>query len=60
MQGYHNNVTATENALEDNWLKTGDVGYHDDEGNIFLVDRIKDLVRVTTKYVLICFQFTQI
>jgi long-chain acyl-CoA synthetase len=45
MQGYWNNSTATEDALRDGWLHTGDAGYMDDEGYLFLVDRIKDMIK---------------
>jgi long-chain acyl-CoA synthetase len=44
MLGYYNNPEATEAAFSDGWLKTGDVGYVDDDGYVFLVDRIKDLI----------------
>jgi long-chain acyl-CoA synthetase len=47
MQGYHNNDTATKETLtDDGWLKTGDVAIVDDEGFIFIVDRIKELIKV--------------
>ena len=45
MQGYWNNPTATEETLRDGWLHTGDAGYMDDEGYLFLVDRIKDMIK---------------
>jgi len=45
MQGYWDNKEATEDVLaEDGWLKTGDVGYIDEEGYVFIVDRKKDMV----------------
>lgn len=45
MQGYFNNPKATQEAItEDGWLKTGDLGYIDEEGFIFLVDRAKDMI----------------
>lgn len=45
MRGYWNNPTATEDALRDGWLHTGDAGYMDEEGYLFLVDRIKDMIK---------------
>ncbi len=45
MQGYWNNPEATAEVLgDDGWLKTGDIGYLDDEDYVFIVDRKKDMV----------------
>ncbi|HTM78576.1 MAG TPA: long-chain fatty acid--CoA ligase [Devosia sp.] len=44
MLGYYNDDEATSAAFDDGWLRTGDVGHMDDEGYVFLVDRIKDLI----------------
>jgi long-chain acyl-CoA synthetase len=44
MKGYFNNPEATAEVMKDGWLKTGDVGYRDEEGYYFLVDRMKDMV----------------
>lgn len=43
-RGYWNRPEATAEAFDGDWLKTGDVAYLDDEGYLFIVDRIKDLV----------------
>lgn len=44
MQGYYKMPEETAQTLEDGWLKTGDLGYVDDEGFIFLTGRKKNLI----------------
>ena len=44
MMGYMNNPAATSETLVDGWLRTGDVGYQDDEGYLYIVDRLKDMI----------------
>lgn len=47
-QGYFNDAEATARALDsDGWLHTGDVATVDDDGYIYLVDRVKDLIIVS-------------
>jgi long-chain acyl-CoA synthetase len=41
---YYNNREATEAVFMDGWLRTGDVGHMDEDGYVFLVDRIKDMI----------------
>jgi long-chain acyl-CoA synthetase len=45
MKGYWNNPLGTREALRDGWLHTGDAGYMDEAGFVFLVDRIKDMIK---------------
>ncbi len=44
MSGYWNRPEATAQTLRDGWVHTGDVGYLDDEGFLYLVDRKKDMI----------------
>ncbi|MCU1693225.1 MAG: hypothetical protein JWM64_2316 [Frankiales bacterium] len=44
MQGYWKAPEATAETLRDGWLHTGDVGHLDDDGYLYVVDRLKDLV----------------
>ncbi len=44
MPGYYKRPDLTEKAIIDGWLHTGDLGYVDEDGFLFLVDRIKDMI----------------
>ncbi|WP_203333170.1 long-chain-fatty-acid--CoA ligase [Planococcus beigongshangi] len=44
MQGYWNNPEATAATIVDGWLMTGDLGYMDEHGHFFVVDRKKDMI----------------
>ena len=44
MQEYWKKPDETANAIKNGWLYTGDLGYYDETGNIYLVDRKKDMI----------------
>jgi fatty-acyl-CoA synthase len=44
MRGYLNDVAATEDALSGGWLHTGDLGWQDEEGFLYISGRKKDLI----------------
>lgn len=44
MIGYWNKPEETAKALQDGWVFTGDAGYLDEDGYLFIVDRVKDMV----------------
>jgi long-chain acyl-CoA synthetase len=44
MMGYWNQPDLTANTLRNSWLHTGDGGYMDDDGFVYVVDRLKDMI----------------
>jgi len=46
MKGYYNNTLATDRAIRNGWLYTGDVGKIDPDGEVFLTGRSKDIIIV--------------
>lgn len=47
MKGYYKNESATkETIVENGWLRTGDIGYYDEESQFYITDRLKELIKV--------------
>jgi long-chain acyl-CoA synthetase len=44
MAGYHNNPAATEKAVRDGWYLSGDAGWMDEDGYLYIHDRVKDMI----------------
>jgi len=44
MKGYHRRPEETEEALRGGWMHSGDIGYLDDDGFLYIVDRKKDMI----------------
>jgi acyl-CoA synthetase (AMP-forming)/AMP-acid ligase II len=44
MKGYWGNPEATAKAIVDGWFRTGDAGYFDEEGYLYIHDRVKDMI----------------
>jgi len=53
MKGYYKNPSKTEHVItKDGWLRTGDLGHFDNEGNLFITGRKKELIKLSTgKYI---------
>jgi fatty-acyl-CoA synthase len=45
MKGYWNKPDATAAAIGDGWMRTGDAAYMDEDGYVFIYDRVKDMIR---------------
>ncbi len=44
--GYYKNPDATQKALDDGWLRTGDAGVVDDQGHLRIIDRLQDVLKL--------------
>ena len=44
MKGYFNNEEETKKAIKNGWMHSGDLGYKDDQGYLFVVDRMNDMI----------------
>ena len=56
MKGYFKNHEKNKEAFdEQGWLKTGDIGYYTEEEFVFVVDRIKEIIKYNGFQVFNCF-----
>ena len=46
MPGYLDNEKATKETIKNGWLHSGDIAHYDEKGNIFISDRLKELIKV--------------
>jgi acyl-CoA synthetase (AMP-forming)/AMP-acid ligase II len=47
MKGYLNRPTETAEIIDsEGWIHTGDLGYYDEDGHFYVMDRLKDLIKV--------------
>ena len=46
MKGYHRNKKATKATIKDGWLHTGDIAKYNKDGQFFIIDRLKELIKV--------------
>lgn len=46
MKGYLNNPESTSSTITDEWIRTGDIGYYDEDGQFYITDRLKELIKV--------------
>ena len=53
MLGYYNDDDATREAIKDGWFYTGDLGYIDEEGYVFITGRAKNVI-ITKGIIPIC------
>ncbi|XP_050026994.1 uncharacterized protein [Dermacentor andersoni] len=46
MRGYHNRPDATAEVIDEHrWFRSGDAGYYDNDGNLYVVERVKDMIK---------------
>jgi len=44
MKGYWRDMEVTNNTIVNGWMRTGDVGYMDEQGHVYILDRTKDMI----------------
>ncbi len=47
-KGYYKNEQSTKETIENGWLRTGDAGSLDESGHLYIIDRVKDVIRLET------------